>query len=331
MTLELGDSDFSGAGSVVLGDVIAIAIKGQSKLIELTPFQPAPPQADDPSAAAGNASASQPPADSPPAEAPSEWMFVEEELPFERLRSLDVSAELAADEVRSRDAHAQNFKLALNGKGGTYDVRTSFDVAEGGAAEGHFVFDAAGDTAEVALEFAANGLLLNIAWVKSTIQARSRRSGSLPPCARGRLAARARVRRQRAVDIDSRPGVNRQLGGRLRVRRHSRADLRRAESVRQGRAVLEVDCTVVALGLTDGIGELEPMLAQAEKLLIVGHGTVDLKTEKLDIEFNTKPRTGVGVTADMFVTPFVKLSGTLAKPGVGMNAAEPCWPAAPPP
>ena len=55
------------------------------------------------------------------------------------------------------------------------------------------------------------------------------------------------------------------------------------------------------------------MLAQAEKLLIVGHGTVDLKTEKLDIEFNTKPRTGVGVTADMFVTPFVKLSGTLGE------------------
>ena len=37
LTIELGDSDFSGAGSVVLGDVIAIAIKGQSKLIELTP------------------------------------------------------------------------------------------------------------------------------------------------------------------------------------------------------------------------------------------------------------------------------------------------------
>ena len=72
-------------------------------------------------------------------------------------------AELAAGEVRSRDARAQNFKLALNGEGGTYDVRASFDVAEGGAAEGHFVFDAAGDTAEVNLELAANGLLLNVA------------------------------------------------------------------------------------------------------------------------------------------------------------------------
>jgi hypothetical protein len=40
----------------------------------------------------------------------------------------------------------------------------------------------------------------------------------------------------------------------------------------------------------------------------------------LDIEFNTKPRSGVGITADMFVTPFVKIGGTLTEPGVGMNA-----------
>ena len=72
------------------------------------------------------------------------------------------------------------------------------------------------------------------------------------------------------------------------------------------------------------------MLSQGEKLLILGNGTIDLKTEKIDIEFNTKPRSGVGVTADMFVTPFVKLGGTLAQPGVSMNAAEACWPAEPP-
>jgi hypothetical protein len=37
------------------------------------------------------------------------------------------------------------------------------------------------------------------------------------------------------------------------------------------------------------------------------------------VEFNTGPRQGVGVSADMFVTPFVKLSGTLSSPSVGLN------------
>ena len=39
----------------------------------------------------------------------------------------------------------------------------------------------------------------------------------------------------------------------------------------------------------------------------------------MNIEFNTKPRKGVGVGPDMFATPFVKLTGTLASPGVGLD------------
>ena len=79
------------------------------------------------------------------------------------------------------------------------------------------------------------------------------------------------------------------------------------------------DFTVVRLNVENGLGELSPMLGQAEKLTIVGAGKIDLRSEELDIEFNTKPRTGVGLTADMFVTPFVKVSGTLAQPGIGLN------------
>jgi len=80
------------------------------------------------------------------------------------------------------------------------------------------------------------------------------------------------------------------------------------------------NCSVVALDLVDGVGKITGMLLQSEKLMVVGSGEIDLTTEALDIEFNTKPRSGIGVSADMFVTPFVKLSGTLAEPGVGANA-----------
>ena len=53
--------------------------------------------------------------------------------------------------------------------------------------------------------------------------------------------------------------------------------------------------------------------------MIVGGGDIDLNTEKLNIEFNTKPRKGVGVSADMFITPFIKLGGTLASPKIGLS------------
>jgi hypothetical protein len=75
----------------------------------------------------------------------------------------------------------------------------------------------------------------------------------------------------------------------------------------------------LALSVTDGIGKLDPVLFETENLQIVGSGDVDFRSEALNIEFNTKPRSGVGITADMLVTPFVMLSGTLAEPGIGLN------------
>jgi len=79
------------------------------------------------------------------------------------------------------------------------------------------------------------------------------------------------------------------------------------------------ECTVLKINLVDGLADIDAMLAQGEKLLIVGGGDIDLKTERLNIEFNTTPRKGVGISADMFVTPFVKVKGTLASPSVGLN------------
>jgi len=79
------------------------------------------------------------------------------------------------------------------------------------------------------------------------------------------------------------------------------------------------ECTVVSVNIVDGLADIDGMLAQGEKVMIIGGGDMDLKTEKLYIEFNTKPRSGVGISADMFVTPFVKVKGTLASPSVGLN------------
>ncbi|MEE4146627.1 MAG: hypothetical protein V2I26_17615 [Halieaceae bacterium] len=54
-------------------------------------------------------------------------------------------------------------------------------------------------------------------------------------------------------------------------------------------------------------------------MTVLVDGTLDLNTEELDIKFHTQPRQGLGVSADMFVTPFVALRGTLARPTVGAN------------
>jgi len=80
-----------------------------------------------------------------------------------------------------------------------------------------------------------------------------------------------------------------------------------------------LDCTIVVLDIKSGKADIDALYSQGEKIKIVGGGDIDLNTEKLNIEFNTKPRKGVGVSADMFVTPFVKLVGTLANPHIGVD------------
>ena len=80
-----------------------------------------------------------------------------------------------------------------------------------------------------------------------------------------------------------------------------------------------LDCVVVGLEMNSGMTDITGMLFETEKIKAMGEGGIDLNTETLDIEFETQPRTGVGVSADMFVTPFIKLSGTLASPTLGVN------------
>jgi hypothetical protein len=59
---------------------------------------------------------------------------------------------------------------------------------------------------------------------------------------------------------------------------------------------------------------------QSEKVTVTANGKVDLHTEELVFDFNTRPRKGIGVSAGMFTNPFIKLDGTLVSPRLGMGA-----------
>jgi len=83
--------------------------------------------------------------------------------------------------------------------------------------------------------------------------------------------------------------------------------------------ITQYDCTVFSVNIVDGLADIDGLLIQSEKLMIVGDGNINLKTEELNVEFNTKPRTGVGISAGMFVTPFIKVDGTLAEPSIGLS------------
>jgi len=79
------------------------------------------------------------------------------------------------------------------------------------------------------------------------------------------------------------------------------------------------DCEVIAARAESGVIKLDPVVSVSDKIAIVANGVVDLNNEKLDVTFNTSPRKGIGLSAGMVINPFVKLSGTLASPSIGLD------------
>ena len=87
-------------------------------------------------------------------------------------------------------------------------------------------------------------------------------------------------------------------------------------------AATEMQCGVALLSIADGLATLEPMAFQSDKMTMLGDGRIDLGTEKLNLEWITKPRKGIGISASMITNPYIKLGGTLAAPSVQLKEAE---------
>lgn len=82
----------------------------------------------------------------------------------------------------------------------------------------------------------------------------------------------------------------------------------------------QLDCIVTRADIVDGHAGVKPVLMQGTKVTVIAAGKVDLRTEELQFNFNTRPRRGIGISAGMFTTPFIEIAGTLANPRLGVSA-----------
>jgi uncharacterized protein involved in outer membrane biogenesis len=82
----------------------------------------------------------------------------------------------------------------------------------------------------------------------------------------------------------------------------------------------KLECTAAKIKIVDGQAKVEPVLMQSDKVTVTAQGAVDLRTEEITFDFNTRPRKGIGISPGMFTNPFIKLDGTLANPRVAVGA-----------
>lgn len=84
----------------------------------------------------------------------------------------------------------------------------------------------------------------------------------------------------------------------------------------------ELQCAIALMTFKDGVATLDPMVMQSDKMTMLGRGQISFATEKLDFDWVTKPRKGIGLSASMITNPYIKLGGTLAKPAIELKGAQ---------
>jgi hypothetical protein len=97
----------------------------------------------------------------------------------------------------------------------------------------------------------------------------------------------------------------------------------------EGQNYTELTCFVSRFDIKDGMADSTVLLVDTSGMTVVGDGTIDLKTEKLDMSLVPSPKEGalagvsskVGLNLGELTKPF-KLSGTLASPKLAIDPKQ---------
>ena len=73
----------------------------------------------------------------------------------------------------------------------------------------------------------------------------------------------------------------------------------------------------------NGMMETDPAFAiTTSQITLVSKGTLDLKTEKMNFNFNATPNQALKISARELFNPYILVGGILSKPAVGLDAAK---------
>jgi len=82
-----------------------------------------------------------------------------------------------------------------------------------------------------------------------------------------------------------------------------------------------IECIVLPIEISDGdLGFTPNALVRTDKIRIMSDASMDLKSEKIEISFQTTPRRGLTISTGELLNPYVMVVGTLAAPRLAVDA-----------
>ncbi len=310
LVAHIGKTDLKGKAMFQGGVHRHIEVAFSAPLLDLTPLLDKPTPAK--------------PHSSPAAHAPKEqYLFPTTPLPLSRLHELDARLQFKAEEMRADRMLLKSVDATINVDSDRLLAHARANGGYGGSLEGSIGLTPSGS---------------NAATLKVGMKLQELRAGL--------FAGGDKVREEEApplniaADINANGASARQLAsgasGTLIISTGPGKTRRGALNV-VGSGVIgqllsklnpfakedpftKVDCTVARIDMLNGKATIAPLLLQTDKVTVTADGTVNLGTEALAFDFNTRPRSGIGVSPGMFTNPFLELRGTLTSPTLGAGA-----------
>lgn len=307
--LKFGPNDMRGNFTLQYGEVPSITLDVDSRLLDLREYLPKPKD--------------EPVAEEPTAVSADTKLIPQTPLPFDQLRKIDLTLEADIASFKLRRVEWTDFELDFALQDGALEISkfrgtgrrggrllASASMTPGPSGKGDFKLSVEGE--DLILGFTA-------------ISEEDMRALPIYTL-RADLAGNGSNLQQLAGSLD---GYIRMVGGSGKIRAGALSFFTQ-DIISQLFSTLNpflaedphtvVDCSALLARFDGGVITGEPVFIQkTEKLLIVGRGNLNLGTEDIDASFRTIPQKGLGIGLTSLVNPYIKLSGTFARPALVLN------------
>jgi uncharacterized protein involved in outer membrane biogenesis len=307
---RLGESDFAGTlAAHGLDGKPDFDLRLNFRQLDLTPYfnknKPRPAAASGPK---------------PNARTASQLLIPDEALPIPDLNRLSGKVALKAQQLEIRDQEFNDLNLQATLRGGRLQVEPLAVTGAGAHIDVRLDLTARGKGMSGQLSAAAKNLRLSPFLTSAGGADASSYSAQVDLKAAGgslRELASTLTGRIRLVGSSGRVANSGLIAGSNDFFKQLLVSLNPV-STRQ--AMTDVVCVAYLFRAKDGVIATDPaVVMRTAEVDIVSNGTVDLRTEKIDFSFKTAARKGLGLGVTQLINPYIKVTGSLAKPGVALD------------
>ena len=305
---RFGDSDIGGHFVLRGGDVPQIELQLKSTRLNLEPYR-----LDDTTGADDK--------ESPPAQ-PKDRVIPDTPIPMEALKKVAATVDIDIGQI---DVGPKEFNgIVLQGTladGALAVERFALSNNVGGSLHGNLTLRPAGDAAALSLDVAGSNLILGMP-AESAEELANLPRYELDTI----LVGEGATVRELAASLN---GYLRLVGGEGQLRasalRFFTGDflsevLNAVNPFAKSDPNTKFLCAVILAEFRNGKAEGRPILvAQTDRLRILGNAEADLDTEEFDASIRTVPQKGLGLSVTDLVNPYIKIGGTFADPELTLD------------